>query len=50
MTIAVELPFNAWRLHRLYAVKKILIFSLIANILTYAVAVIIYAAYANSFM
>jgi hypothetical protein len=50
MTLAVELPFNVWRLHKFYPIKNILSYSLLANLLTYLVAVLIYLVYANSLL
>lgn len=46
LTLVVELPFNAWRLHKLYPLKEILSSSLLANLLTYGMAIQIYVVYA----
>lgn len=50
ITLAVELPFNVWRMHKFYPIKNILSYSLLANLLTYLVAVLIYLVYANNLL
>lgn len=45
ITVAVELPFNAWLLRKHFNLQRVLMGSLLANILTYLVAAAIFLYY-----